>query len=542
MVGMSRTHPWRGARSCRHAAVVMGCLLVAAGARGASSRSPDAGRAEADSTLGTTLPSEILEALEDLEAADQPLAERELRAAAGAPDRARTDFDVRWRASATGSGPRQDGRFDLRGKRLAARAAIRLRPGRAADLTGGFRAGIGTGRVWIGHLTMRHGFGLVAADPARRTSLGADRALGGVSGGLSVRTAALPVAAAPQGGVEAGFGSWNLAGHWGPDPAGTNAVRVARDGTSGAWALLAQRDTSAYAFSWSGRQSRADLEITWEMAARRPAAPTPGIGAATGWAGVTGLAWRPASAFRLEAQSGIAGAAWPEAVAILPTGARSGWALRALWRDRGRGVLQVLVQGARQTPRSSAPRRSALQVAELAWERQTGAGLTFALRARHAARRETTWPERTPWEPGDESAGTMRTLLAADMDWEAEGLRLGGRWRSFTSAGSTGGTRQAFSLAGRRAFGKNLNLWAQLTAAWGDPVDLVTALSPTPGLVVARHWGRWQSETACGAAFGWGPLAVRAALARRLPEPLDDEASGVLRPSLEGWLEVSGSW
>ena len=542
MVGASRIQRWRGARSRRPAAIVLGCLLGAVCAPEAAAQTAEDGRAGADSTLGTALPPEILEALEDLEAADQPLSERELRAAAATPNKARTDLDLRWRISAPGSGARQDGRFDLQWRRIAARAAIRLRPGRAADLTGGIRAKIGAGRIWIGQLSMSHGFGLVAADPARRPSLGADRALGGVSGGISVRTAALLDAPAPQAGAEAGLGPWRLSGHWGPDSAGANAVRLARDGVSGSWALLARRDSSAHAFSWCGRQARADLELTWEMAARRAAAGAPSSATETGWAGVTGLAWRPAPGFRFEAQSGLASVVWPEAVAILPSGARSGWALRALWRDRGHGVLQVLVQGARQSPRSSAPRRSALQVAELAWERRAVAGLAFAFRARHAARRETTWSERTPWEPGDETAGTMRTLLAADVEWADDRTRLDGRWRSFTSSGATGGTRQAFSLAGRQAFGKNLNLWAQLTAAWGDPVDLVTAISPTPGLVVARHWGHWQSEIACGAAFGWGPLSVRAALARRLPEPLDDAESGAPQPSLEGWLEVAGSW
>ena len=299
---------------------------------------------------------------------------------------------------------------------------------------------------------------------------------------------------------------------------------------------MAREDSAARAASWSGRLIRSDLEVNWELAGRRPRT------GAAGLAAVSGLVWRPLAALRLELQSGVAGAVWPEAAAVLPSGALQGWAVRLQWRDRGHGALQLLLQGARQWPRATSPRRRALQVAELAWERRSGPGVTVSIRARHAARRETTWSERAPWEPGDEAAAAMRTLVAADVDWEGPGTSLTGRWRSFTVAGGTGGTRQIISLGGRHHLSQNINLWTEVAAAWGDPVDLVTALAPLPGLVVARHWGHWRSEAAGGVAAAWGPLALRAAVARRLPDRTHETGPDAPAGTIEGWVEVSGSW
>ena len=168
----------------------------------------------ADSLEVDPLTADLLETLAEFEAADQPLAQRDLPAAAtpGTRRAGPTNVRARWRTSVLATGVRHDGRFAWEGPRLTGRTVWRLRPDRDATLTGGLQVRLGRCLVGGGHLTMRHGFGLLAADPARRASLGADRALGSQSGGLVVRTASVPESGTAQAGAVVEAGRWSLAG------------------------------------------------------------------------------------------------------------------------------------------------------------------------------------------------------------------------------------------------------------------------------------------------------------------------------------------
>jgi len=497
--------------------------------------------APADSMAGEELPPELVEVIAELDALDQPLPQRDLlpeSAPAGGGSGWGTGR-LRWRTAALAGGLRQDGRFELAGDRIAGRAALRLRPDAAVDAAGGGHLRLGAWKAWAGHLTLRHGFGLVAADPARRVSLAADQGLGGVSGGLAVRTAAGEAAQGFQAGLETIGGRWRLASLWrsSADGAGAVSVRVGRSGDAGEWAVFVQRDTTGIASSWSGRLVRPSLAVQWELAGRRTGAATPNLAA------VAGVSWLAAPGLRLELQSGVSGGPWPDPAAVLPTGARSGWAFRLGWRDRGQGALELLLQGARLWPDSSLPRRRTQQVVEVAWERRAGPGLTLALRARRTARAETAWSERSPWLPGEVMPAATRTVFTAVLEWDGKPARLAGQWRSFSlGTDSGGGTRQLISFAARRSLSHRWTGWAEAATAWGEPVDLVRGMTPLPGVVVARHWGRWQSEVMAGLAGAWGPVSIRLALARRLPEPGTSGSPEPEVPALEGWFEASASW
>jgi hypothetical protein len=68
--------------------------------------------------------------------------------------------------------------------------------------------------------------------------------------------------------------------------------------------------------------------------------------------------------------------------------------------------------------------------------------------------------------------------------------------------------------------------------AWGDPVDLVTALSPLPGRLVPRHWGAWREELWTGVTWGdrRASLAAAVHLRRpRIPAPDGIEAQAAAR-------------
>jgi hypothetical protein len=98
------------------------------------------------------------------------------------------------------------------------------------------------------------------------------------------------------------------------------------------------------------------------------------------------------------------------------------------------------------------------------------------------------------------------------------------------------------SLGARRHVTRRWTGWLEATSAWGDPVDLVRALTPLPGVVVVRHWGRWRSEAVVGIAGELGAATVRLALARRLPEPGAAADPVPESSALEGWLEASAAW
>jgi hypothetical protein len=48
--------------------------------------------------------------------------------------------------------------------------------------------------------------------------------------------------------------------------------------------------------------------------------------------------------------------------------------------------------------------------------------------------------------------------------------------------------------------------------AWGDPVDLADAVSPLPGLLVARHWGKRSAGWFAGAGVHRGRISLDAAV------------------------------
>jgi hypothetical protein len=556
--------------------VGLGLLLAAAGGSAAPGRAavggPVAGErgggspAAADTSasaaavadsLPDSLPEDLQDVAAELDFLDQPLPQAVLREALGAPAppgnpadggrAAPVDGTWRWRVAAREAGLRHDGRLEIAAGPLAVRAAVRLDAGAPTAAGTGLQLTAGRWRLLAGQVTVRHGYGLVAADPGRRASLGADRPLGGAGGGLGLRVSPTAGTAATRVGLETAAGPWRLAavgGVAGSGPGPRQDVRLERHGAGGLgsdhWALLVHRDSLGVAVSCGGSLRRGDAELAWE-GARLPVA---GGGAAV--RGVAGVTWQPGPQWCLELQSGFAGRPAGSGAAVLPAAARAGWAARLAWRARARESWELLLQGARLEPELSPPRRRTLRLAEVGWSRRLGGGLQGGARLRHTERPETAWPAGAPWEPAVTGPAGARTLVTATLDWTGGAGALTGQWRSFragTAAGGTpGGTRQLVALGGRRDLGRRLAVWVDAATAWGDDVDLVRAAQPLPGVVVARHWGDWASEVVAGLRLDAGPLSLRAGLARRLPATPAGDGRAALKPALEGWVEARASW
>ncbi|MBK8165913.1 MAG: hypothetical protein IPK64_08105 [bacterium] len=514
-------------------------LMWVLAATGAGAQEPPP--TEPDSLVSGEVPPELQDAVGELDLADQPLPWRDLAlmavpsaAPAGEPER----FAWVWRSNAAPAGPRHDARLDFQSGRWRARGALRVRTDVTPEPVGAGSVQLGPARLWAGHLTLRHGFGLTGSDPGRRGSLSADQGIGGISGGLAARTASGAGAGGLQAGVDLACGSWRLAGLGGvsgPSAGGPRWIaRLERAVADTRWALAAGTDSAGSFLGGAGRLERDQLAINWEAAVLAP-----GDGRRA-QALVVGAAWRPSPRLRLELLSGLADGVGRGTAAVLPGEARRGWAVRVAWRDRGAGALEILAQGSSGPEAQVAPKRRQAGVLEAGWERRTGGALSVHLRCRRTTRSDLAWSAREPWLPGTTGLPLVRTSLAAGVEHDDGSRRAALHWRSFTVTGSgTEGNRQLVAVTGVRRWPGGWEAWFDATTAWGEQVDLVRAVVPLPGLVTARHWGAWRAETLAGAGRRWGAVIVRAAVARRLPVAA---TSGMEEAVWEAWIEARASW
>ncbi len=82
---------------------------------------------------------------------------------------------------------------------------------------------------------------------------------------------------------------------------------------------------------------------------------------------------------------------------------------------------------------------------------------------------------------------------------------------------STSGRR---TLGGVRFRGRVLRKVSYLLSyqwAWGDAIDLVSAVNPLRGLVLPRHWGKWASEILLGLEYSNRLGRIMLAFSRREP-------------------------
>ena len=503
----------------------------------------DPAAAPGDSLAAEVVPDDLQEVVGELDAADQPVPLRDLAAAldpggaAGAVDA----LGLSWRSGVAPAGARHDARLELATGPWRARGALRLRPGTDGEWAGAGSLRLGPARLWCGHLALRQGYGLTGGDPGRRQSLAADQGLGGIAGGLVARTASGAAAGGLQAGVELSRRAWSLAGLGGLRGQGAGgphwALRLAHEDDRRRWSLAAGSDSSATYGSGSGRVAGASFAINWEAAA------VADRGGGRTLALVVGAAWRATPRLRLEASSGLADGDGRAATAVLPGTARRGWAARLAWRDRAAGTLEVLAQGSRgPLDRDGAARRVA-GVLEAGWERRAPGALTANLRCRRTARGDIGWSEREPWRPGEPAEPLVKTSLEAGLELDDGHRCTALRWRSHTVSGSgNDGNRQLLALSGTRRWPGGREVRLDAAMAWGDAVDLVRALVPLPGLVTARHWGNWRAETMAGAGLRWHGLALRAAVACRLPDAGATAPAGTAAAVWEGWLEARAAW
>ena len=99
------------------------------------------------------------------------------------------------------------------------------------------------------------------------------------------------------------------------------------------------------------------------------------------------------------------------------------------------------------------------------------------------------------------------------------------------------GRRTLLGLSGDRRLSRRWRMRGSWVTAWGDPVDLVSAVVPVTGLVLPRHWGHWRSETLLGLEWMVRAASMQAAGSLRYPAL----ESGV-QPVPTLWLKADVRW
>jgi len=241
------------------------------------------------------------------------------------------------------------------------------------------------------------------------------------------------------------------------------------------------------------------------------------------------------------------GAAWccggrPSLLATRPAvlnGWRGGgWALRTVTHPATGTALKFLLAAAEQENPAGDElerRRTTEVLANWAWDDNWRGSL------RWRCQKTGKWSrsQRFPWLPAVQDDPQVVTTTALTLRYEGvrNRVRVSVRTRDMVN-GVDGGTRYLWAISGDRQTPGGWRLRSSWGTAWGDEIDLVSALNPLQGYVIPRHWSRWRQELMMGVGREIGPWRLQAGMASRDPAPTTASTGTVL----EGWMEISARW
>ncbi len=156
----------------------------------------------------------------------------------------------------------------------------------------------------------------------------------------------------------------------------------------------------------------------------------------------------------------------------------------------------------------------------------------------HRINESAGWSESFPWLPPSIIKTETRSVLAVDFKREQKSESLDIMFRSLVRSGSTSDGRR--SLAGvrfKKMWFSKIRALIAYQWAWGDPVDLVSAISPLSGLVLPRHWGHWSSEILLAGRINTPLGRFTLACSRRVAT-----ASAEKTNEITVWAGCRGSW
>ncbi len=418
------------------------------------------------------------------------------------------------------------GKLTLETRWLRLRARVRKYRSGRRETTGTIEAGAGPIELRVGELGMIQGHGLLIGAPGRGSSLTADS-------GFSPRVERLVTwlgTADPR--ALSGFGGRVMLGNWslrvmngGPANSagspGANKSVVQLGGIQKDWriSVAGLAGNLERGLSIAGGMRNKPIYGSFETMVWQVAPWVPPTGAA-----VLQVGWKPAKGSGIEGMLGYADLTQTPGLAsrpaVLPGWDGRGLALRGYTRTSSGAVLRAMVHMGRNLDRVGSRSRKVKTLIDLQAGKKLSRQVELAVRYRSTDLKASQWSERYPWQPPRATGSQRRTIISAQVVMEQTRLRARLMVRSYgLDKEVDNGRRSLISLTGRYVLGKAWKFRGAWVTAWGDPVDLVSAISPLTGMVLPRHWGRWRSETVMGLEWVYGGVRVQAAGSLRNPEP-----------------------
>lgn len=216
-----------------------------------------------------------------------------------------------------------------------------------------------------------------------------------------------------------------------------------------------------------------------------------------------------------------------------------GWALRGTWKaSRGLGLALLATESFLGTMLND-PRRDLIRAWDFMVKVKTSPTVNLTFRLRSTAKRRWEWSDRYRWLPAALAHLESKLQGQVRSSWKATEFISIVVTGNLLQKSSTYGpsVRSLAGISGKWQWSPVVQLRAGYGSAWGDPLDLVSAISPLPGLVLPRHWGAWQSETYLGIGLRKGGWRLKGAVSLRRATQLSENAGNV-----QAWLESAWVW
>ncbi len=406
-------------------------------------------------------------------------------------------------------------------------------------------------RLAVGQLGFSHGYGLLVGAPGRGPALTADGGLG--RSGRGLRTwAGAPVAQTLLGvGATGGWGPWDvrlLAGRreWSqPGERVTMIGQVQATGKDWHLAALILSSPGEDGASLAGRWRSGAVDGSWEGTWRRPLGAVTTLSTMLAHSG-----WRPDHRLRIEIIAGwsdlgprpVMGQKHP----VFGDWAGQGVAVRGTWRAATGLGCKVLIHRGRGQEDIAMGRRRLRTLSDAMVTRTWPGGWRAEGRWRQGGEEVAAWSERFPWQPPATEWRDSRCVTSLKVEWRDENSRFRTLWRRLTQSRTRqdvgwekGGSRDLLSLTFSHRIGQLWLLRGSWATAWGDAVDLVSAIVPFRGFVLPRHWGHWRSEQLLGLEFGGPRWRCQGAVSwRRVSSQMVVDRAD----QLAAWLEAGWQW
>lgn len=435
------------------------------------------------------------------------------------------------------------GKISLEIPWLRFRARFRKYRSGLTDATGTVELGSGPVELRAGVLGLSQGHGLLVGPPGRGSTLAADS-------GFGPRTERVVTwLGSNEPRALSGFGGSALLGSWifrfvreefvdlETERARHTVVQLGFRQQEWRVSVAGQAGRNAGGVSISAGAAKGPMSGSLEVMGRIPAPGIPPVGAA-----VFQVKWSPVRGTGLEGQFGFADLPTPPELAsrpaVLPGWAGRGFAVRGFTRTKSGMALRALLHLGSHLDRKGTRNRYTKVLVDLQASRKLASRVQASIRYRRDTRVAWEWSERYPWQAPRPVEPARRAIISMQLLFEQNERRVRLMIRSYgLENGKSGGRRSLVGLSGNQSVGRGWKLRGTWVSAWGDPVDLVSAVSPVSGMVLPRHWGGWRSETVLGLERVLRGLRIQAAASLRYPEK--DLPQG---PVPAFWAEARISW